>query len=207
MSDTDDDNKLFLKHMSGVKPLKKTRTIAPTKKSPIAVQPLRKREPSQSVTSPVPEPQESMPIRYKVNKTKPFHEGVSINARFIDDTPITSDSILSYQFDALSNLQQQHITRGLLNIHGKIDLHGLERFEAQDRLDRFLKHALEHHKRIVLVIHGKGGKHGEQPILKQHLFQWLRLQPKVLALHSAHPKHGGTGALYVLLKKTRPEKG
>ena len=56
--------------------------------------------------------------------------------------------------------------------------------------------------RCLLVIHGKGyySSSGE-PILKNLLKNWLPLQPDVIAFHSAKPKDGGTGAIYLLIKR------
>jgi len=54
----------------------------------------------------------------------------------------------------------------------------------------------------VRIIHGKGkGSENNLPILKNNLDQWLRRQDHVLAFCSARPIGGGTGAVYVLIKR------
>jgi DNA-nicking Smr family endonuclease len=203
MSEQDDEKDLFLKHMSGVKPLKKSKKVTPPKV--ISQKPLisKKKEAYQA-----PAYQGNLHIsqddfQQKIQKTKKFREGTSINANIFDEELITSEAILSFNLDKLGPPQQQKLIKGLITPHAKIDLHGLERFEAQERLERFINHAYQNQNRYLLVIHGKGGKHGETPILKQHLYHYLRLHPKILTLHSAHPKHGGSGALYVVLKKQK----
>lgn len=203
MSDQDDEKELFLKHMSGVKPIKKSKKITPPKV--ISPKPLvsKKKE-----TYEAPPYQSNLNknfdnVEQKLQKGKKFREGISINANIFDDELITSEAILSFNLDKLGPPQRQKLIKGEISPHAKIDLHGLERFEAQDRLERFIHHAYQNQNRYLLVIHGKGSKHGETPILKQHLYHFLRLHPKILTLHSAHPKHGGSGALYVVLKKQK----
>jgi DNA-nicking Smr family endonuclease len=54
----------------------------------------------------------------------------------------------------------------------------------------------------VRIIHGKGhGSHQKRPVLKQYVNHWLRQRDEVLAFCSARQVDGGTGAVYVLLKR------
>lgn len=203
MSEQDDEKELFLKHMLGVKPLKKSKKA--TSPQIIAPKPIISKK---NVISDAPPYQTNLNksldnFEQKLQKNKKFREGTSINANIFDEEVITSEAILSFNLDKLGPPQQQKLIKGQITPHAKIDLHGLERFEAQERLERFIHHAYQNQNRYLLVIHGKGGKHGETPILKQHLFYFLRLHPNILTLHSANPKHGGSGALYIVLKKQK----
>ena len=97
---------------------------------------------------------------------------------------------------------------GELTVQGHLDLHGYTRQAAEQVLVSFIlsSHALGH--RVVLIIHGRGLKSSRGPVLKEQLVRWLTtgsLSHLVLAFCSARPCDGGTGALYVLLKK-RPKK-
>jgi len=97
---------------------------------------------------------------------------------------------------------------GELTVQGHLDLHGYTKQSAEQALSSFIlsSHALGH--RVVLVIHGRGLKSSQGPVLKEHLIRWLTtgsLSHLVLAFSSARPCDGGTGALYVLLKR-RPKK-
>ncbi|HRY16587.1 MAG TPA: Smr/MutS family protein, partial [Candidatus Competibacteraceae bacterium] len=47
---------------------------------------------------------------------------------------------------------------------------------------------------------GKGSRH-RGPILKQKVNHWLRQRDEVLAFCSARAIDGGTGAVYVLLRR------
>lgn len=116
-------------------------------------------------------------------------------------SPVQAESILIYHQSGLGNNQIQALRTGTVTYQAKLDLHGLKPEAAKEQLCRFLQHQIHQHHRWVLIIHGKGGRFGEAPVLKNLVNHWLRQIPAVLAFHSAHSKHGGTGAVYILLKK------
>lgn len=96
-----------------------------------------------------------------------------------------------------------------------IDLHGYSRDRAHALLVRRLEQAALHGQRVALVITGKGAKPAPADIMddvrprgviRASLPQWLEapaLRPYVAALRPAHPRHGGSGAWYVILRRTR----
>ncbi|HNY65388.1 MAG TPA: Smr/MutS family protein [Deltaproteobacteria bacterium] len=97
---------------------------------------------------------------------------------------------------------------GELTIEGHLDLHGHTRLSAEQALQNFILNAHALGQRTLLIIHGRGLKSSQGPVLKEHLVRWLTtgaLSHLVLAFASARPCDGGTGALYVLLKR-RPKK-
>lgn len=94
------------------------------------------------------------------------------------------------------------LRRGQLAVQAECDLHGCTVAEARAVLSDFLHQCLAHGLRCVRVIHGKGhGSHQRLPVLKPKVGGWLRQRDEVLAFCSARPLDGGTGAVYVLLKK------
>jgi DNA-nicking Smr family endonuclease len=101
----------------------------------------------------------------------------------------------------------QRLGRGQLTIEARLDLHGLTQDEAHSRLAGFIHRSAAAGLRCVLVITGKGYKpNGETGILRQAVPRWLNepgLRRAVVAVRHAQPKDGGTGALYVLLKRER----
>ena len=100
----------------------------------------------------------------------------------------------------------ERLKRGQLAIEGMLDLHGLTQEEAHRQLDGFLAHAAHGGRRCVLVITGKGVWRSDSGILKEMVPRWLNEAPnraRVLAIANAQPRHGGSGALYVLLKRRR----
>ncbi len=111
---------------------------------------------------------------------------------------------------ARSGLQRSTLRRlrsGDFALEAELDLHGYTSSEAGIHVIAFLNEAQDHGWRCVRIIHGKGlGSPGRQPILKSKLNTWLKIRDEVLAFASARPEHGGTGAVYVLLKKRKPHR-
>ena len=101
------------------------------------------------------------------------------------------------------------MTRGKLAPDARIDLHGMTLAEAHPELIRFILNAQSAGHRLVLVITGKGRMTHDpvpRPIgaLRLQVPHWLRLPPlgqAVQQVTDAHLKHGGTGALYVYLRR------
>lgn len=102
----------------------------------------------------------------------------------------------SIDFKTLSRLKQ-----GKIRYQSQIDLHGMILDEAKQELALFLNNAYSQKLRCVLITHGKGGKNNSGiGKIKQQIPFWLEQFDFVLSFASAIPSHGGTGALYVLLK-------
>ncbi|NVJ16350.1 Smr/MutS family protein [Myxococcus sp. AM010] len=97
------------------------------------------------------------------------------------------------------------LRRGDFAIQGQLDLHGKTQAEARDALERFLGDSRRAKRRCVLVVHGRGLNSKDQiPVLKERLKGWLsekRIGRMVLAFATARPQDGGTGAVYVLLRR------
>ncbi len=107
----------------------------------------------------------------------------------------------------LDKRSAQRLKRGQLAVEDSIDLHGMTQTQAHRALTRFIAGAQADGKRCVLVITGKGLRpDGATGVLRDMAPRWLNEPPnraRVLALHTAQPKHGGAGAYYVLLKRQR----
>lgn len=103
--------------------------------------------------------------------------------------------------------------RGKLKPEARIDLHGMTIAEAQPELLAFILGSHTIGRRLVLVITGKGKDRddgGPIPtrfgVLRHQVPQWLALPPLaqvVLQVTPAHLRHGGHGAYYVYLRRTR----
>lgn len=98
----------------------------------------------------------------------------------------------------------RQLRRGDLALQGHLDLHGMRREEARQKVAEFVVKAHAEGKRCVLIVHGRGlGSKDNIPVLKEKLTAWLTrgaIGRHVLAFTSARPWDGGTGAVYVLLK-------
>ncbi len=86
-----------------------------------------------------------------------------------------------------------------------LDLHGLNRQQARERVRDFIMECFAARRRCVLIIAGRGlNSKDKEPVLKNNLPTWLTRAPLkrvVLAFASARSCDGGWGAFYVLLRK------
>ncbi len=99
------------------------------------------------------------------------------------------------------------LARGKAEPDFTIDLHGHSLNSAYDRLDHALAQAIASHARIILLITGHAPK-GEGPVtrgkIRAAVGDWLsasRHAPHIAAVRGAHPRHGGRGALYIVLRR------
>jgi DNA-nicking Smr family endonuclease len=102
-----------------------------------------------------------------------------------------------------ANAERLH--RGQYPIDRRLDLHGMDRDAAFAALAQAIPDAAMQGKRCLLIITGKG--HAGGGVLRQSLPAWLNapgLREHVLAFDAAQPRHGGSGAFYLLLKRKRP---
>ncbi|MEE9455469.1 MAG: Smr/MutS family protein [Paracoccaceae bacterium] len=108
----------------------------------------------------------------------------------------------------------EQLRKGKIKPDARLDLHGLTADQAHSQLIAFIHRSHGAGKRLALVITGKGNTtHAEegimptrQGILRHSLPHWLDradLRPLILQITPAHAKHGGGGAYYVYLRRSR----
>ena len=119
-----------------------------------------------------------------------------------DDAEIeTGDELLFVRSGLQTNVVRK-LRRGQYALEAELDLHSHRVTEAHELINDFLRRTRKEGKRCVRIIHGKGlGSVSKLPILKGKVSAWLRKKDEVLAFCSARPNDGGTGAVYVLLKR------
>ncbi len=178
--DQDDDFSLFKAAVRGVKPI--THDRADTGKPRGNRQQIAERRANASVAS------EQTRI-----------DGLS--DQFVID--VGAEDELYWARDGVQEGQMRKLKAGQIPFEGSLDLHGLSVEKARQQLWDFIAEANRFEIRCVRVTHGKAARlDGKRPLIKSHVNTWLRQHPQVLGFASCLPRHGGTGALYVMLKRT-----
>ena len=107
----------------------------------------------------------------------------------------------AYCHPSLPQRTLKKLHRGHFSIEAEVDLHGLTAAESKKYLREFIEESRNRGLGCVRVIHGKGLRSGaEGPVLKGHVQHWLAQWEDILAFASARVRHGGSGAVYVLLR-------
>ncbi len=176
----DDDFSLFQAELRGVKPIKHDRAdTGKPKPNRARLETLR-----QAATARV----ESIKV-----------DGLS--DQFVID--VGAEDALYWAGNGIQESQMRKLKLGQIAFEGSLDLHGMNVEKARDTLWEFIAEANKLEVRCVRVTHGKAVRmDGRKPMIKSHVNTWLRQHPQVLGFTSCLAKHGGTGAVYVLLKRT-----
>ena len=125
----------------------------------------------------------------------------AISDGFDAESLLDTDDALSFRRRGVGVDVVRKLRRGVWVLQGELDLHGLRRDEARERLSAFMRDAARSGKRCVRIVHGKGhGSPGREPVLKAKVKSWLVQRSEVLAFTYARAADGGHGALIVLLK-------
>jgi DNA-nicking Smr family endonuclease len=109
----------------------------------------------------------------------------------------------------LGRRERSQLSRGRKEIDARLDLHGMTQTRAHRVLFTFLQRAHSDGLTFVLVITGKGkagGGEAERGVLRRQVPQWLSMpefRSLVVGFEEAHIGHGGEGALYVRVRRSR----
>jgi DNA-nicking Smr family endonuclease len=119
-----------------------------------------------------------------------------------DPEEIQPGDILSFKRSGIQNQQFRKLRSGHFSIQAELDLHGYILEDARKALLQFIRDSQKAGYRVLRIIHGKGHRSSNTgPVLKPMVNNWLRQCDEVLAFHSAQPRDGGTGAVYILIKR------
>ena len=180
----DDDNDLFRQQLDGVKPLE------PVKRAKL------KKVVSADLKAYLR--QSAVGVDESDARKNPI---VSVSDDYVD--MVKPLDILSFKRSGIQDGVFKKFRLGKYNIDGRLDLHRQTVVEARQDVFSFISDATDCDARCVLILHGKGERNiNQQAKLKSYAAKWLKEIPQVMAYHSAQKHHGGTGALYVLLKKS-----
>jgi len=115
--------------------------------------------------------------------------------------------VLGYKRPGIQDGVYRKLRLGKYESEARLDLHRRTIEEARREVYRFVRDCMEADLRSVLIMPGKGDRNIKDPgVLKSYLVFWLEELEEVQAFHTAQPHHGGTGAFYVLLKKSERKK-
>ena len=104
----------------------------------------------------------------------------------------------------------KRLTKGAVQPDATVDLHGHNLATAHALLDRRLDQAIADGARVLLLITGKPPTSDRRPVargaIRAAVGDWLaasRHASDIAAVRNAHPRHGGAGALYIILRRKR----
>lgn len=114
--------------------------------------------------------------------------------------------------DTLDGSWDKRIQKGDLQPDVSIDLHGETLATAHVRLNRGLDAAIRRGDRVVLLVTGKPAVDNprlpptSRGVIRASIADWLaasHFSDRIAAIRNAHPRHGGAGALYIILRRAR----
>lgn len=183
----DDENNLFEQEMAGVKPLRKPGRVALKRDSLDQDSARARREAAAAEQGP------DNPLR---------DEGVD---------PLDPWYVLDFKRPGVQNGVFRKLKQGRYEAEARLVLRRMTVARARQELLEFIQQASELGLRSVIVVHGKGENTNDEgrrqaSIIKGFVNHWLQELDAVQAFHSAQPRHGGTGAAYVLLRKGEEAK-
>ncbi len=163
-----------------VEPLHKAKPKVEAKAPPAPLKPVR--VPAQSI----------LPLA----KTQPLRQAAATNQQ--PKIPHNLDSHWDRRID-----------KGAIIPDVSIDLHDANLSRAYGRLDGALEQAIAHKMKVVLLVTGKPRAHDRasgvgRGAIASVVRDWLaasRHAKSISAVRGAHPRHGGAGALYIVLKR------
>ena len=117
---------------------------------------------------------------------------------------VGSEETLNFRRSGIQQRLFSRLRNGQIHIEAELDLHGMTIDIAHQALAKFIHDCQHYNIRCARIIHGKGwnSKH-HKPILKTKLNSWLQQDENILAFCSAPIKDGGTGAVYVLIRRAK----
>lgn len=176
---TPDERALWARVIATVNPIKREKPVSPVVPAPVATAPVVVAAPKVKGRVPPPRPVSAKPLEPRA-------------------------STLDASWD-------RRLSRGLVSPDSSIDLHGHTLSSAHAVLDQGLSRAIARGDRLMLLITGKPPRpESERPhargAIRSAVGDWLaasRHADRIAAVRNAHPRHGGNGALYLVLRRDR----
>jgi DNA-nicking Smr family endonuclease len=190
-----DEAALWVRVMAGVRPIARR----PTEPAPALAQGSAKPKAPPPPAAMPKASRTALPVAKPSSPTKPL--AVARAARV--QPPIVANT--------LDGSWDRRLSRGLVSPDRTVDLHGHTLASAYDMLDAALAAAIRAGDRTILLVTGKPPRPAsERPhargAIRAATGDWLagsRHSSAIAAVRAAHPRHGGAGALYIVLKRPR----
>jgi DNA-nicking Smr family endonuclease len=196
-----DEAALWARVMAGVRPL---RAVAP---KPAPVAPLAAKS---AIAAGRPLPAASAErVGIAASAKRPHQPLASTGVRKSTPPPPRAPS------NTLDGTWDRQLARGLVSPDRTIDLHGHTLHSAYDLLDAAVAAAIRAGDRTILLVTGKPPRPASERPHAPNSFRgairaatgdWLagsRHAAAIAAVRAAHPRHGGAGALYIVLKRPK----
>lgn len=119
---------------------------------------------------------------------------------------LEANAILAFQLPGVQHGVYRQLRLGKYTIEARLDLHRMSVEQARMAVYQFIRDCISHDIRCALITHGKGEGRAKPAVIKSYVAHWLPQIKEVLAFHSAQKHHGGSGATYLLLKKSDRKK-
>jgi DNA-nicking Smr family endonuclease len=185
-----DEAALWAKVMASVRPLKAASPAATPKPQPV-----------RSAASRAPTPKPTITLPPIAAKPTPVRRG----------PPVTFTPASEPVATTLDGSWDRKLARGLVFPDATVDLHGHTLHSAHDLLDAALARAIARGDRVVLLVTGRPPRpESERPhargAIRAAVGDWLaasRHAAHIASVRGAHPRHGGAGALYLILRRPR----
>jgi DNA-nicking Smr family endonuclease len=120
--------------------------------------------------------------------------------------PLEPRAFVEWKKDGVQHEVFSRLKHARYPIEGSLDLHRLSVKQAREAMFKFFRLAEAKRWRTVLIAHGRGEVSATRARLKSYVTHWLGQMPNVIAYSSADPRHGGTGAVLILLRKSARAK-
>lgn len=123
------------------------------------------------------------------------------------DVPMVAPrDMLNWRREGVQELVVDRMRKGQYTVMDSLDLHGEKVRRSREMVHDFLVECHRRGLRCVRIVHGRGELSPVPARLKSYVNAWLQVHPLVNAFVSATPPHGGTGAVFVLMKKSKDAK-
>lgn len=179
-----DDDKLFLEEVQGVKPIEAPRKVS-LNRSPVSELAVNARR--EAAVRELDEERNFLALDH-VELLDPYYP-------------------LDFKRAGVQNGVYRKLKQGKYPMDARLDLHRMTVEKAREEVFGFIREAMAYDLRNVMIVPGRGShSNSTEAVLKSYVNKWLPEFEDVLAFCSAIPSHGGTGAVYIMLRKSEREK-